>query len=590
MPQLRRQGIRPIGATAHRGPPITGARSNRTANRFSNRHRTTTTQGHPLPVQQTPGTAPVAVAPAPPPGTIAGLEGFQNFRQFSASIDRRTAGGQVEATADPFAGVQATLIPGRRGFVRDPFNPETGAHISQADFDRIQAQSAILHRPSDASLGKQFSDRFLGGRAGAEGQDIVPMDDILTGRAKGADQVALNQPHTVDNRVLTVFNKEKSKVRREFSEAMTRNQGDFDFDDLRREAENLGRNHPNHRQFIGNMLQAFIKKDPNLKAEFDQFKQTGSTASTGNATFQQLPREQQARFSDAIEAALDEEQRILALPEETRAGAIAGGSVPPEFLEALGFVKTETEGFQKITFGGELARLTPRDIIDAAQRRFGLGGAAPEPIPEAPLPTTLTQGAAPVPPRITEIPGIEGVRSGALGHIVTLTGGTEITTESAPEFIADLEENGQPPQLAFAAALRNEFGINVAQSTAPVPLAADATTTTTTVQVITGEERAQMDKQIKKTEEGKTGLLRTDSKGDILVWNPVTQDFIVAVQKQTLDELASGKLLTPTIIQRVIEEVKAVGDETGRLVAQITTATEDWLRTQRAAADKKGTK
>ena len=525
-----------------------------------------------------PRLAPTPIAPPPvqQETPVDPFQNFQNFEQFAANVRTRTAGGVHDAGPDPFSGFQPEQHPaGGLGSIVNPFN-RTGAPITRGQLAEFQRRSGFLHKPGQALQGKQFAERVLSGRTGAEGQPEVPIMDIITGKSHGADIVVIRNPEQLPERVLTLWKAKRQSIRRDFAEIMRRNTGDFSLAELNDIGEQLASQNGNHREFIGNMLQKFIKDKPNLKAEFDQLRLTGTTASTGNETFQQLEPAQRARFSNAFEAAFAEVQRVAALPEDQRDAAARTGRVDPEFLEELGFRQDGKGGpFTTVTFGGETRPITARDIVEVGNERFELGGLPPPPaapirVPEPPSISGRPLGpvkvgpSAPLTQTLTEQPGIEGVISGPGGTIVRLQGGAEIDQEDAPEQIQALRRSGTAPHLALADNLEEAFDITVPQ---PEPTEGDDPVT-----VVAEAENGEL---------ASTGMLRRDKDDNTMIWNIAKQEWVTLVTKDVREFLGDRRNLEPPAVRLYKHAAKLIFSDL-KLLKQATTV---WVAEQRKAAE-----
>ena len=502
-------------------------------------------------------------APAAPAIGVAGqqpvqanpFQNFRNFEQFSANVRTRTGGGLLDAGADPFSGIQAEQHPtAGLGFVVDPFN-RAGAPITTQRFAELQQQSAFLHKPAPALQGKQFAERFLSGRTGAEGQPEVPIMDIITGKSQGADIVAIRNPDQLPERVNTLWKAKRQSIRRDFSEIMRRNTGDFSLAELNDIGEQLASQNSNHRQFIGNMLQKFIKSDPNLKAEFDQLRLTGQTPGLGNAEFQQLEPDQQSRFQSAIEGAMDTARREFAR-EPGATGAVQGAAaISPELMTELGFVQDDRVGgaFAIQTFGGEVRAASAADVVRAAQERFGLGGEVAQPPAPVGGPTVGEEG-------IVGQAGIIGVSQGPRGTVVALQGGAQLGSDEAEEQITILRQRGLPQDIELAENLERAFGITVPRQTPaegevkPVP---------------GGNAEAEPIGD-------QSGFIRRSPNGDTKIWDFKTKQWEVIMTAARGREILETAESDKDIFDVIAAAVRAGGEQINR--------TKAWFKRQQEAA------
>ncbi|MHC4370929.1 MAG: hypothetical protein ACYSW8_25240, partial [Planctomycetota bacterium] len=287
--------------------------------------------------------APVAATPVSPYAAVA-ESGATNMAQYNASVMRRTAGGQTDPGPSPLAGVAAQQHPaGGPGSVVNPFNPE-GAPITREQYDNMVGQFAMTHRAAPAARGKSYSERYVGAAAGADGFEPQPMRGLLRRNVKAADDIINQYPQSVEPEVLANYKEVGNDIRRQYTEFRTKNTGTMSLDDL--------------------LLQEQIARDPELNAEFQQFKLTGDVAGQGNELFR-------TQFDEAMQ------QQIMA--QVGLATAPGGGFIMPQLAETLGLQEDTLRGsgYMVQTAAGEQVPATAETIADIANRLYGIGGAQP---------------------------------------------------------------------------------------------------------------------------------------------------------------------------------------------------------------------
>ncbi|MHC4155278.1 MAG: hypothetical protein ACYST6_10210, partial [Planctomycetota bacterium] len=393
--------------------------------------------------------APVAATPVSPYAAVA-ESGATNMAQYNASVMRRTAGGQTDPGPSPLAGVAAQQHPaGGPGSVVNPFNPE-GAPITREQYDNMVGQFAMTHRAAPAARGKSYSERYVGAAAGADGFEPQPMRGLLRRNVKAADDIINQYPQSVEPEVLANYKEVGNDIRRQYTEFRTKNTGTMSLDDLMELGDDLSAQYPSHQGFIRNLLQEQIARDPELNAEFQQFKLTGDVAGQGNELFR-------TQFDPAMQ------KQIMA--QVGLATAPGGGFIMPQLAETLGLQEDELrgDGYKVMTAAGESVPATAETIADLANRLYGIGGAQPtQPAAAAAPDVTVEPGGITDPTvgpgGIVGQPGISGMLTTPDGRtVVQLEGGGQLDQEQAAAGIEALRARGNPQDLELANSLEGAF-------------------------------------------------------------------------------------------------------------------------------------
>tara|TARA_R110002110_G_scaffold336074_1_gene546600 strand:+ start:3917 stop:5524 length:1608 start_codon:yes stop_codon:yes gene_type:complete len=430
------------------GSPIQRGASNRSANITNASTGGTITRSGNFgdkydPIRRAIGQAPdpqavVTPVDAPQASPYAALGPYKDISQYNAGILRQTAQGQTDPGANPLENVQP--IPstiGGEGFYQNPFDPEGGAPISQAQWDTLKGQMSMIHRPSNQAQAKRHSERSVAKRAGGEGHPPTPIRGLLMGTTEANDEFMLTNPEAATPTDRANYEAEGTAIMKDFAQMMTRNKGELTYADFEDIGDRLGAQHEDHPGFIRNMMQQEMKRNKKLRDEFDNIRLTGSPETQGNSSFQQMEPAAQQTMKQMIQAASD-----------------PNGFMHPKLMEELGFEKMGETGEIPIyatgqDAAGNLIPATAADVAVRAKLMYGID-------PTQAFQPTINPGSGEIQTAdgtITSEGGnitggqapsiVFGVGRDADGRVVHLADGRVIPERSAPAILKVLDAQNE---------------------------------------------------------------------------------------------------------------------------------------------------
>ena len=530
------------------GSPIQRGASNRSANITNASTGGTITRSGNFgdkydPIRRAIGQAPdpqavVTPVDAPQASPYAALGPYKDISQYNAGILRQTAQGQTDPGANPLENVQP--IPstiGGEGFYQNPFDPEGGAPISQAQWDTLKGQMSMIHRPSNQAQAKRHSERSVAKRAGGEGHPPTPIRGLLMGTTEANDEFMLTNPEAATPTDRANYKAEGTAIMKDFAQMMTRNKGELTYADFEDIGDRLGAQHEDHPGFIRNMMQQEMKRNKKLRDEFDHIRLTGSPATQGN---------------DLFKSKFDEREQKIML-RKIAVGSDPNGYMDPDMMKDLGFEKMGETGEIPIyatgqDAAGNIIPVTAADVATRAKLMYKID-------PTQAFQPTINPGSGEIQTAdgtITSEGGnitggqapsiVFGVGRDADGRVVHLADGRVIPERSAPAILKVLDAQNETEK---ASEIRQALDI-------PEPKAPDAPNRTPVptpvpTAVPTSDSMKKIKRDMKKSLAAKEGLVRTGSEGQTLIYNPSTGKVMTVWDDSITDELKGIAKVPSTI-------------------------------------------